>query len=173
MGQGEKNFRQLGKGLLRRGWFVWGLILAGTLLLLLPGKSREKEETKTPETQPLQTAEGLEIRLAETLSQVEGAGRVEVLLSAQAGQQYIPARNVRLREDGEETEAEEEILVLSHSGGDEETVCLQVLAEQYRGAVIVAEGGEDPTVALALTRAVSAVTGLGADRITVMKMKRS
>ena len=49
----------------------------------------------------------------------------------------------------------------------------RLLKLKYCGAVIVAEGGEDPTVALALTRAVSAVTGLGADRITVMKMKRS
>ena len=39
------------------------------------------------------------------------------------------------------------------------------------GAVVVCDGGDDAAVRLAVTQAVSAYTGLGSDRITVMKMK--
>lgn len=158
--------------LLEKRWIVWVPVLAGALLLLLPGKRGAEDTGSREETEALPACEELEARLETVLSQVEGAGKVAVLLSPERGQQSVPAENSRLRQDGTETEREEEILVISDGDG-EETVTLQVLAEQYRGAVIVAEGGGDPGVALALTRAVSAATGLGADRITVMKMKRS
>ena len=39
------------------------------------------------------------------------------------------------------------------------------------GAVVVCAGGDDAKVRLAVTRAVSAYTGLGSDRITVLKMR--
>ena len=83
------------------------------------------------------------------------------------------AENRQSRAQGDASETETETVVLSSDDGGEEPVTLQLFAEQYRGAVIVAEGGGDPSVALALTRAVSAATGLGADKITVMKMMES
>ena len=39
------------------------------------------------------------------------------------------------------------------------------------GAVIVCRGAENPEVRLSVTNAVAAYTGLGSDKITVMKMK--
>ena len=39
------------------------------------------------------------------------------------------------------------------------------------GAVIVCDGANDPSVRLNVTNAVAAYTGLGSDKITVMKMK--
>ena len=39
------------------------------------------------------------------------------------------------------------------------------------GAVIVCTGGDSPTARYLVTNAVSAYTGLGSDKITVMKMK--
>ncbi len=41
--------------------------------------------------------------------------------------------------------------------------------ERWAGAVIVCEGGDSAAVRLQLTQAVSALTGLSADRITVVK----
>ena len=39
------------------------------------------------------------------------------------------------------------------------------------GAIIVCQGGDSPTVRLNIVEAVSNVTGIGSDRITVLKMK--
>jgi len=39
------------------------------------------------------------------------------------------------------------------------------------GAVVVCEGAQDPAVRLNVTNAVAAYTGLGSDKISVMKMK--
>ena len=47
----------------------------------------------------------------------------------------------------------------------------QVLPATYRGAVVVCQGADDPRIRLAIVEAVSMATGLGADRISVLKMK--
>ena len=47
----------------------------------------------------------------------------------------------------------------------------QTLGPVYRGAVILCQGADDPTVKLAVVEAVRCVTGLGADQISVQKMK--
>jgi len=39
------------------------------------------------------------------------------------------------------------------------------------GAVIVCQGADDPQVRLSIVDAVSKVTGLGSDKISVLKMK--
>ena len=41
----------------------------------------------------------------------------------------------------------------------------------FQGAVIVADGGADPSIRYQLSSAVAALLGLGADQITVLKMK--
>ena len=60
-------------------------------------------------------------------------------------------------------------VVISRGSGSEETVALQEIAPQYQGALVVCPGGGDPAVRLQLSEAVSALTGLGADRITICK----
>ena len=47
----------------------------------------------------------------------------------------------------------------------------QLLPPTYLGAIIVCEGGDRAEVRLAIAKAVSRYTGLGIDRISVLKMK--
>jgi stage III sporulation protein AG len=42
---------------------------------------------------------------------------------------------------------------------------------EFQGALVVAEGADDATVRLAITKAVAGLTGLGSDRITITKMQ--
>ena len=50
-----------------------------------------------------------------------------------------------------------------------DVVPLQTVAPQFRGALVVCPGGDDPQVRLAVMEAVSAVTGLGSNHISVCK----
>ena len=68
------------------------------------------------------------------------------------------------RESGEST-----TVLLSRGSAGEETVAVEQRSPQFRGALVVCSGGDDPAVRLTLTQAVSAVTGLGADRISICK----
>ena len=47
----------------------------------------------------------------------------------------------------------------------------QVIPPVFQGAVVVCQGGDQPTIRLAIVEAVADATGLTADKITVLKMK--
>jgi stage III sporulation protein AG len=163
------------KKLLGKYKFVFVVILAGIVLLLLPDLGGEPTQ---PEPEPVQPAvsdpfqvEEMESKLSQVLSKVEGAGEVTVVLTVKS-----TARQV-LAQDGESSEREGEVesslstVVISKGSGGEETVSLQQLSPQYQGALVVCSGGDAPGVQLRLVEAVSALTGLGADKISVCKGK--
>ena len=51
----------------------------------------------------------------------------------------------------------------------EEVVVTKSIYPVYRGALVVCDGGDEARVKLAVTEAVTALTGLSADRVTVAK----
>ena len=76
------------------------------------------------------------------------------------------AQDSTQQQDGEESTQEQTTVVYSGADG-EEVVLLTQYYPSFRGALVVCAGGDDPQVRLAVTQAVSALTGLGSDRITV------
>ena len=68
---------------------------------------------------------------------------------------------------GAEGDASSSTVTLGRGSGNQEVVPLQTLAPQFQGALVVCPGGEDPEVCLQIIQAVSALTGLGSDRISV------
>ena len=147
----------------------------GLFLLLIPTGSGEKETTvSSAPAEEIFSLKEQENALEELLSSVSGAGKVQVMLSLESGTESVIARD---REEATQTGEEEErdmkstAVILSKDSG-EETAVLQYLYPQYRGAVVVAEGGDRDSVKLELTKAVSSLTGLSTDKITVVKMKQ-
>lgn len=158
------------KGSMGRYRLVWLVILAGLLLLLLPLGG---EEGETPaETESPQWAFDLaetEARLSQALSKIHGAGEVTVVLTVANGPRQVLAEDVdRDAADGQE---KTQTVVLSRGSGSQETVTVQEIYPRYQGALLVCQGGDDPEVRLQLTQAVSALTGLGADKISISQGK--
>jgi stage III sporulation protein AG len=150
------------------------VLLVGMVLLAWP--EGEKKETASSGTAAsaqadlFQTAQ-LEEKLAQTLSQVEGAGEVKVVLTLRDGPRQVLAQDGSASEGESQTTRETTTLLRSAGTGVEETVTLQELGPTYQGALVVAQGGDDPQVRLALSGAVSALTGLGTDKISICKGK--
>ena len=150
--------------------YVLLAIAAGMILLLWPaGEEKAAAEdgglSAAPEEFDL---EALEEKLSRTLSQVEGAGKVTVALTVKSGLEQVPLtdRSTSVTERG--SSAEEKTVVISTGSGQEVMVRVQ-RGPVFQGAVVVCQGGDRAEVRLLLTQAVSALTGLGADRITVCK----
>ena len=161
---------------LKKNKYVLLLVAAGILLLLWPSGKREVSE-HTGYGGGITNSEfslaDTELRLEKILESIDGAGDVSVLLSVGGSTGRVIAENAKLSEDtsGESAErTEERSAVLTGSGASENVVELGYIFPEYTGAVVVAEGASSPTVKLDILRAVSAVTGLGSDRITVIKM---
>lgn len=147
------------------------VILIGILLLCWPaGETKEKEKTPAIEESLAETEE----RMEKILSEIEGAGELQLMLTVEAGSEQLLAREQSLSYSGaaaspEEYDRSETCVVISKGSGGEEVVVTKSIYPVYRGALIVCEGGSDPQVKLALTEAVSALTGLGAEKISVVK----
>ena len=154
----------------RLGKYKWvGLVLVvGLLLLAWPTGEGEPAED-TPETAQTFDLAATEARLAEALSQIKGAGEVTVVLTLAGGPRQVLAQDVdQTTERGQERR---ETVVVSRGSGGQEAVAVQEVSPEYQGALLVCPGGGDPTVRLQLTQAVSALTGLGADKISISEGK--
>ena len=156
------------KGPMEKYRLVWLVILAGLILLMLPmGEEEEPVQETTTATTQFDLA-ALENRLEEALSKIDGAGEVTVVLTIQNGPRQVLAQDVDRRTgEGENTET----VSLSRGSSAQETVAVQELYPSYQGALLICEGGDDPDVRLKLTEATSALTGLGADKISISKGK--
>ena len=156
------------KGPMEKYRLVWLVILAGLILLMLPmGEEEEPVQDTTTATTQFDLA-ALENRLEEALSKIDGAGEVTVVLTIQNGPRQVLAQDVDRRTgEGENTET----VILSRGSSAQETVAVQELYPSYQGALLICEGGDDPDVRLKLTEATSALTGLGADKISISKGK--
>ena len=150
--------------------YVLIVIAAGIILLLWPTGER-KQDAGTNSTADVREAfdlDALEEKLSKTLSKVEGAGEVTVTLTVKSGMEQVLAsdRTTSVSERGSSVEEE---TVLVNSGGGQEPVLITQKYPTFQGALVVCEGGDNAKIRLLLTQAVSALTGLGADRITVCK----
>ena len=65
----------------------------------------------------------------------------------------------------------DETVLVSDSTRNQSGLIRKVIPPVFMGAVIVCQGGDQPTIKLAVTQAVANATGLKTDRISVLKMK--
>lgn len=159
---------------LREMWgkykYILLLCLAGIALLLLPAEEKSTntagEQTEAAEELSLGWSD-LEQRMEEALSQLEGAGKVRVVLTLKEGPRQVLAQEGKVGENSHETST----VLINQGSGYQSAVKLQELAPEYLGALVVAQGADDPSVRLAISQAVSALTGLGTDKITICKGK--
>ncbi len=147
---------------------VFLVLLAGLILLLLPSGGGAEDEPAEPsavaQTEQFDLA-AFEDRLSRILSQIEGAGEVQVVLTLRSGSRQVLAQD--MERDGERTVTS--AVTVGRSSAGQEVVAVQTLSPQFQGALVVCPGGDDSAVRLALSQSVAALTGLGADKIAICK----
>lgn len=137
-------------------WPVLVLILGLVLLMLPTGSKTEKKAEAPRQTQAPQP--DIQAQLEAILSQIQGVGKVKVMLTQAAGERYV----YQFDEDtGKET------VIITDGDRNESPVISQVLPPEFLGAIIVCQGAKEPAVKLAVVEAVSKLTGLSSDRISV------
>ena len=159
----QKLFRWIGKYR-----YVLVILAIGLILMSLPQKKTDQTSQSDP---PGRETITMEERLEEILSRIRGAGRVEVLLTERSGESILYQADEDLSSNADSMSQRTDTVIISGTDRSEQGLIRQVNPPVYLGAVIVCQGGDNPTVQLAIVEAVSDATGLGADRITVLKMK--
>lgn len=169
----DEGKRKLTAPLAALGKYKYVLLAAavGVVLLLWPGS---RAETADAAPDPLPSAgrgelQKTEAAMEEILGEIRGVGRVDVMLTLHSGSELVLAEEGTLRYSGDSRSPdsyERSSQPITGSGG---VVVTQEMYPRYRGALVVCDGGGNDSVRLQVISAVSALTGLGADRIVVVQ----
>ena len=141
------------------------VIVAGLILMLMPNTAGNEHSAQKATTAEEKTS--LETQLKQTLQCVKGVGRVEVLLTEASGE------NVHYQTDTDQSgdRIQNDTVIITDEDRAESGLVIRRDPPEYLGAIIVCDGADDMNVRLQVVEAVSKATGLGADKISVLKMK--
>lgn len=152
---------------LKKYKYVVVILCVGVILMLLPGSNRTQETP--PLTQQAETTfdlKELEGKLSQALSEIHGVGEATVVLTLRNGGEKILAQDV-----SEGSARESQTVIISTSGNGEEAVSVKTIYPEFMGALVICDGAGNSTVKLQVLQAVSAITGLSSDRISICQRK--
>lgn len=154
---------------LKKYRYLFLLLILGIVLLCLPsngGSSSHQNETTQPTSERVDMATQMEV----LLSSISGAGKVKVLLAESTGEQYIylSDRDSTTNQNG--TTVRTDTVIITDANRNQQALLTQIIPPSYCGAVVLCQGGDQAAVRLAVAEAVSKLTGLGLDKICVLKM---
>ena len=149
-------------GFLSKYRYAFLVLLVGLALMLLPSGKEETPQEQSGNPQVSQEQDLTE-ELTQILSMIQGVGRVQVMLTVEEGQVTVYQYN--------ESGSGKDTVIITDEDRAESGLVQQVIPQKYRGAIVVCQGADSAAVRLSVIEAVAKVTGLGTDRISVLKMK--
>lgn len=133
------------------------------------------------ETPKASVSGSIERELEETLSNIEGAGRVKVMITYESSAEIVPAISVDKQsssttdvgENGTSTinteNTQSDVVTVNGSDGSSALV-LREDSPKVMGVLVIAQGADDIGVKLNLLKAVQTVLNVSPDRVDVYKM---
>ena len=168
------------------------LFIAGVLFMAC-GKAFSSAKDEPEKAEAVQKAEETEYvsgfsseeeytenRLEEIFSQVDGAGKVKVMIRTSSKGEISVAEGIKRSENttqkeegGSSVEITEEktAVLLENKDGSQTPLIIKNIENPIEGILIVAEGGGDEGVRDSLLSAAQALLGLPEEKIQVLKMK--
>lgn len=166
-------------------WLVFGLLGVLLLVIAMPTEQADDKEPKTVQAQPPveNTTESgqesdptaaLEKRLEETLSLIDGAGRVRVMITLKDTGEKVVEKDVARRTEtdsgGSQNTDQSQSSVYARDGSVETPYISNELTPQVEGVLVVAQGGGNSMVKQNILQSVMALFPLEAHKITIVKM---
>jgi stage III sporulation protein AG len=171
--------------------FLLGIffLLVATPASLFSTKTKQDKTETAEEESVAKTSENdeyieiLENKLEQTIAGMEGAGKVQVMITLKDDGEKILDKNEpyeskteKVKEDGKESEItsvqSDQETVLVEQDGDTTPFIVQVKYPEIEGVVVVCEGGDDSALALRIKEAVQALFSIDAHKVVVCKLKQ-
>ena len=153
------------------------VLLIGVVGVIMLIFVRSDSETKTsPEKSEMTTAANystydiekiFENKLTEIISQINGAGKTSVVVSVASSGEYVYAKNIKTENDNDSMSEDSEIVIYESQNGADEGLVISIKSPDVIGVAIVCEGGESSVVKAEITKLVTSLFGIGADRVYV------
>ncbi len=146
------------------------VLLLGLALMLIPVKKVEKGDIAQSPT-VTDTSQTVQDQLEEILGHIYGAGSIRVMLKEKTGEETVYQTDQDTSVSDTASSTKMKAITVTDSDRNQLGLVRQINPPTYQGAIVLCQGADDPSVRLAVTDAVSKITGLGADKIAVLKMK--
>ena len=156
--------------LLKKYRYACIVLAVGLILMTIPISNNDGDETVVTTGTTIESV-SVEERLSAVLSHIDGAGKVHVMLTESEGEEVVYQTNENDNSAENTSSTKVDTVVITDADRNQSGLIRKVNPPSYLGAVIVCQGADNPTVHLAIVDAVSKVTGLGSNRISVLKMK--
>lgn len=114
--------------------------------------------------------DGLESKLAGILANIDGAGKVQVMITFDATAEIVTAATTNTHKNsgsGSTTVTETVSPIIVTNNGKSELIVIKEIMPEIRGVIIVADGADNIKVRLALMRAAEAVLKVNANQIEI------
>lgn len=111
----------------------------------------------------------LEEKIAEAVSKIKGAGKTHVTITFESSEEIFYAKNKSGSKDENETESEEEIVVIEGKNG-EEPIFLKSNEAKIRGVLVICEGGANPLVKEKIIEGICALLDISSNKVSVAEM---
>lgn len=168
------------------------IIIAGSAMLRPEKESRETDPkprnepiNETDQYQPSSAGDALETRLKTLLSQVQGVGKVDVMITYSGSCENVPAYDIKKggsstdekdSEGGERNVREEEYeSALAYEElpeGGKQPVVLKKLEPEVKGVLVVAEGADRVEVRDRICNAVTVVLDVPVHKVQVVQRRK-
>lgn len=147
-------------------------------------KDTTEESTSTDENSSHDYEESIQKNLKNTLEQIEGVGKVEVMISFESGEEHVPAVNVNDTTNTTEEKDNEggtrnttqknngSTVVITNDGSKSEPLIVKTYNPKILGVCVVAEGAENKVTELRISKAITDLFGLSEDKVNVYPMKK-
>ncbi|MBQ8768070.1 MAG: hypothetical protein IJZ15_00230 [Oscillospiraceae bacterium] len=155
-------------GWVRKYRFVVLILLIGIALMLIPFGGTK--ETQAPAQTTVATQPDISEELSQILSQIDGAGEVSVMLSVRTGTSTVYQTDESIT-GGDNDSSRHDTVIVTDENRTQSGLVQHIVYPEYRGAIIVCQGADNVQVRLSIMEAVARITGLGMDKISVLKMK--
>ncbi len=167
------------------------VFLIGVLLMVitLPARESGKKENSGQQSETSRYSEQeadssgedfaseLEAKLEDCLSQMDGVGKVRVLITMKTSSEQVVAKDrtasesVQKAEEGDQETDNSEETVYQEQDGDKTPYIVKEIAPVVKGVLVIAQGGDDPVVKQNISEAVMALFSIESHKINVVRMK--
>jgi stage III sporulation protein AG len=187
-GDGKKSDKMLGNLIL--------MVLVAVVIVLASSffKGSTKISTVVDETQTDKVVDGnnllgltdyessLETKLKSTLEEIDGVGRVKLMIYFESGEESIPALNINdsksVTQENDTSGGKRDItqenngstVVMSNNGNENEALIVKKIKPTITGVVVVAEGSNERVTELRIRQAVINLFNLPENKVNVYPM---
>lgn len=174
MSEFVKRLKELSKD--KKIRIILPVFIVSLIFLFAGGTGEEKDEASSGyDTHKFsrEYTENIEKELENILSKINGAGKVQVMVTLDNCFEnvYATSYDTKTQEDDNKTQSEnqEEYVIVKKGSNNEECLVVKVYEPQVKGVAVVAEGADSVYVKRAITETVCALFDISSAKVSVEK----